>query len=228
MLEHRPQAGEIDRFDAIDEERRMRISDICAGRLRERAQRQIGAVGIHRPGKRDLAPPRPRRPHIDGDMPVRQDFGFEQPGRGLDPNPWVTRLAVQQFGDTAGGIAAGLGLAAVRIADPHQELSRGMTRRLEQDQLIATDTGAPIGKRGYGLGTHRDRGTTKIEHDKIIAEPVHFQERDFAHGAAYMAARPAVSNAEAPSADWAPAPPSQAWGVKLREAASCRASPPDG
>jgi len=61
-----------------------------------------------------------------------------------------------------------------------------MTRRLQHDQLIATDAGASIGERRYALRAHRYGGTPKIEHDKIIAEPVHFEERDLAHGAAYM------------------------------------------
>ena len=71
-----------------------------------------------------------------------------------------------------------------------------MTRRLEQDHLIASDAGAPISKRGHAPRADRYRRTAKIEHDKIVAEPVHLEERDLAHGAAYMAPRPPVSNAE--------------------------------
>jgi hypothetical protein len=72
-----------------------------------------------------------------------------------------------------------------------------VTRRFEQDQLIASDSGAPISKRAYALRADRYRRTAKIEHDKIVAEPVHLEKRDLAHDAAYMAAWPVLSNAEA-------------------------------
>jgi hypothetical protein len=72
-----------------------------------------------------------------------------------------------------------------------------MTRRFEKDHLIASDTGAPIGERVHAPRADRYRVTAKIKHDKIIAEPVHFEERDLAHDAAYMAAWPVLSNAEA-------------------------------
>ena len=37
--------------------------------------------------------------------------------------------------------------------------------------------------------------TAAVEHDKIVAEPMHLAERDVRHAAAYMAARPGMSNA---------------------------------
>jgi hypothetical protein len=70
-----------------------------------------------------------------------------------------------------------------------------MARRLEQDDLIASDAGPPICQSACGSGAKRDRAAAKIEHDKIVAEPVHFEKRDLAHRAAYMAARAALSNA---------------------------------
>jgi hypothetical protein len=72
-----------------------------------------------------------------------------------------------------------------------------MTRRFEKDHLIASDPGAPIGERAYTPRADGYRATAKIEHDKIVAEPVHLEKRDLAHDAAYMAAWPVLSNAEA-------------------------------
>src|ERR1700739_4201197 len=73
-----------------------------------------------------------------------------------------------------------------------------MARRLEQDDLIASDAGAPIRQPARGSGAERDRAAAEIEHDKIVAEPVHFEKRDLAHRAAYMAAGTALSNAAEP------------------------------
>src|SRR5437762_10921883 len=102
---------------------------------------------------------------------------------------------MEQVGDAAGGVAASLGLAAVRVVDAHQNLGRGVARRLEQNDLIAADAGPPIRQPACGCGAERDRAAAKIEHDKIVAEPVHFETRDLAHRAAYMAAGSALSNA---------------------------------
>lgn len=72
-----------------------------------------------------------------------------------------------------------------------------MAWRLEQDDLIASDAGPPIRQPSCRSGAERNRTAAKIEHDKIVAEPVHFEKRDLAHRAAYMAARTALSNAVA-------------------------------
>ncbi len=130
----------------------------------------------------------------------RRIFRFEKASNGLDPSVRLAGLATQEVGDAARGVAAGFGLAAIGIADAHQNPSRGMTRRFEEDHLIASDAGAAIGERAYTPCADGYRATAKIEHDKVIAEPVHLEERDLAHGAAYMAARPVLSNAEAPGA----------------------------
>src|SRR6202011_1038775 len=74
--------------------------------------------------------------------------------------------------------------AAICIADAHQDLCRGMARRLQQDDLIASDAGPPIRQPAYGCGAERDRTATKVKHDKIVAEPMHFVKRDLAHAAA--------------------------------------------
>ena len=102
---------------------------------------------------------------------------------GIDNGP-LAGLAMEQIGDAARGIAAGLGRAAICIADAHQDLGRGMARRLQQDDLIASDAGPPIRQPAYGCGAERDRTATKVEHDKIVAEPMHFVKRDLAHDAA--------------------------------------------
>jgi hypothetical protein len=70
-----------------------------------------------------------------------------------------------------------------------------MARRLKQDDLITSDAGSPICQSACGSDTKRDRVAAKIEHDKIVAEPMHLEKRDSPHRAAYMAARTVLSNA---------------------------------
>jgi len=179
----------------------VRIADICASRLCERADDQIDPIGIGGSGERDFRPLGARQSHIDGDVPVGEDCGFEQPSQGLDPNLPVPRLPEQQVGDAAGGIPACLGLATIGIANPHHNTSLRMTRRLEQDQLVAADAGTPIGERRHILCPQRDGVASTIENDEIVPEPVHLEKRDPAHRAAYMAAGPALSNTEAATPD---------------------------
>src|SRR6516165_97404 len=53
---------------------------------------------------------------------------------------------------------------------------------LEQDHLIAADAGPPVGQRACSLGVDRDRRASAVEHDEVVAEAVHLEERDLAHG----------------------------------------------
>jgi len=78
-------------------------------------------------------------------------------------------------------------------------------RRLKDDQLIASNAGAAIRERAYTLSAHWYRRMAKIEHDEIVAEPVHLEKRDLGHSAAYMAPRPTLSNAAAAGALVGPA-----------------------
>ena len=60
-----------------------------------------------------------------------------------DPPSPVSRI--DEPGDAARGIAAGLDLAAVGVADAHEELRAPVVRRLEHDQLVAADAGMAVG-----------------------------------------------------------------------------------
>src|ERR1700730_4789063 len=56
-----------------------------------------------------------------------------------------------------------------------------MMRRFEHDHLVATDAGSPIGQRAGARRIDRNRRAAAIEHNKVVAETVHFEERDLAH-----------------------------------------------
>src|SRR5207248_7596895 len=97
----------------------------------------------------------------------------------------------------AGAVAAGLGLAAIGIEDAHSHSRRGVARRLDQDQLVAANAGTPVGDGARRLGIDRDGVMALVQHDEVVAEPMHLAEADLRHAAAYMAGRAAMSNAAA-------------------------------
>src|SRR6267143_2590444 len=88
---------------------------------------------------------------------------------------------MQQGGHATRGVAAGLGLAAVGVADAHRHLGRRMTRPLEQDHLVAADTGSPIRQRACACRINHNRRTATVEHDEVVAKAMHFEERDLTH-----------------------------------------------
>src|SRR5438067_4880354 len=191
----RPDLSEVDLLGTRHKEGGVRIADIGANRLPQWTEREIDPIGVHLAGERDIAPAGARRPHIDRDILVRQHLGFEETGDCLDARPAVAGFLGEQPGDAAGGVAASLGLTAIGIDDAHRYLCRRMARRLDQDQLIAADPDTPVGDIPRHLGIDRDGIAAPIEHDEIVAEPMHFTEADLRHAAAYMAGRATMSNA---------------------------------
>ena len=73
----------------------------------------------------------------------------------MPPAVSIAGLAALEQGDAAGGVAAGLDLAAVGVADAHPDV--GDVGGLEQDQLVAADAGAAVGDRPRPRRVHRDR-----------------------------------------------------------------------
>src|SRR5207302_1230337 len=144
---------------------------------------EIGAIGVHLAGERDVAPAGARRTHIDRHAAVRQQLGRQQPGDGFNGYMSVAGFFRDQPGDAAAGVAAGLGLAAVGVEDAHQQPRRPIARWVDQDHLVAADAGAAIGQSARRRGVNRDRMPTPVEHDKVVAETVHLAEPDLRHGA---------------------------------------------
>ena len=165
-----PERREIDRVDVVDKKRRVRVADIGADRLRQRTGRQIDAIGVHRAGERDS-----RQPIRAGPISTEMRPSGRLRLRAARPRsrsaPAGRRSREDQIGDAAGGIAAGLGLAAVGIADAHQDLGRRMARRLEQDQLVAADAGTPIGERASALRRARQRCGDRSSTTKSLPSP---------------------------------------------------------
>ena len=88
----------------------------------------------------------------------------------------------EQAGDAACAVAASLGLAAVRVMDAHEHLRPRVARRLEQQHLVAADAGAPVGDGARRRRVDRNRVAALVEHDEIVADPVHLAKGDARHG----------------------------------------------
>ena len=103
-----------------------------------------------------------------------------------------TRSAVlvhQQPRHAARGIAAALHLAAIGVEDAHGGIG-AVAGAFDHDDLIAADAEPPVGDGARGRGVQRKPLFARVEHDEIVAQPVHFQERG--HGRAYIGASPLV------------------------------------
>ena len=75
-------------------------------------------IGFRR--QRDLVPVAARNTHVDRHQPVTRAFHRQQVGAGADPY-LVAVDFVQKYGaDAARGIAAGIDLAPVGVADAHE------------------------------------------------------------------------------------------------------------
>ena len=85
-------------------------------------------------------------------------------------------LGGDQRRHAARGIAASAHLAAVGVPDAHEHV--GLARRLERDDLIAADALFPVGDGAHRIRLKPERMRPRIEHDEVVAEPVHLAEGD--------------------------------------------------
>ena len=101
----------------------------------------------------------------------RRELFEEAAGVGLCRD---RRRSAEQRRDTARGIAASLNFAAIGIIYTHER--RRAVGRLDNDQLIATDAGMPVGQSAHLRAGQRQRGFARVEHNKIVAQPVHLEK----------------------------------------------------
>ena len=153
---------------------------------------QASRTGMSRQSRRGRA-------HVDRDH--RQAVGaragllrFEQAGDGLHRHLVGLALVHHHRGDAARGVAAGAGLAAVGIVDAHEDVGLAIGRRLEHDQLVAADAQPAVGDGAAALDRQVERRRAAVEHDEIVAQPVHLEERRCTLMRRYMAVRPGQRN----------------------------------
>ena len=164
-LDHWAEPFEIDGFGIVDEEDDMRVADIDGERGLKILPADRHRARVHRISERDLVPIETWNAHVDAGAGAVRDARDDASQR-LDP----LHAAFQQ-GHAPRGVAAGLHLAAVGIEDPHAKVRD--FGRLDQDELVAADAGAPIGNRPGKGSIQRDRLFAPVDHDEIVAEAVH-------------------------------------------------------
>src|SRR4029453_16755094 len=76
----------------------------------------------------------------------------------------------------ARGVAAGAAPPAIGVPDAHECI--GLTRGFERNDLVAADALLPVGDGADGIGREGERASARVDHDKIVAEPVHLAEPD--------------------------------------------------
>ena len=169
MFDFRAEPVEFYRAAILGEEYHMRVANIERGGGFEQIPGDRHLVRVDRIGERHLIPFKARLAHVHCDVAAAR-VNRQQPAQRFNPQ----RRADQQP-DRAGGIAAGFDLAAVLIEDPHLEVGRAGW--LQQDQLVAANSGAPVSQcRSERSGHHRHAISTRVEHDEIVAQSMHFDE----------------------------------------------------
>lgn len=69
----------------------------------------------------------------------------EQPDDGFDDRVIAAGLFHHQIGNAARRVAAGLDLRTVGVENAHEHVGMGVLGKLDDDELIAADAGAPVG-----------------------------------------------------------------------------------
>ena len=142
--------------------------------------------------ERDVAPAEFRHAHVDGDghaLEGRRPAALLRGRASSDAHaPACVRIAAlsrplslhQQPADAAGGVAAGLDLAAVGVVDAHEGVGAGFGR-LDGDELVEADAGRAVGKPRGSPPASGARSAPRVNDQKIVAEAVHLEERDHGH-----------------------------------------------
>src|SRR5262245_46009491 len=176
------EAGKVVRYDILDEENAVGVTDIDNRRCAETQVCEVRQLDcsrvIERLAERDLVPLEARDAQVDGDAAVLSDRRRQHPALRLDADVRRPALGDEQCRHAARSIAARADLATVCIPNAHENV--GKIGGLERYHLVATDASAPVGDRGNLRGAERKRPSARIEHDEIVAESVHLAELDAA------------------------------------------------
>jgi hypothetical protein len=126
---------------------------------------------IHLPRQGDVAPGGADLAHVDRDLAGLLADGVEQARLGLDRAALPAGFRHDQGGDATRCVSAGLDLAAVGVADAHENVRRAVRRRLHGDQLVAADADAAV---GHGAGGRRVDSARASTTTKSLPRPCIF------------------------------------------------------
>ena len=78
--------------------------------------------------------------------------------------------------EAAGAVAALLDLATIGVEDAVAEIDAGLPRRLDQQDLVATDPEMAVGKKTQLFRRQRQRLAHAVEDNEIVAQTMHLRE----------------------------------------------------
>lgn len=171
MLDLVSASGEVHRLGILDKECAVRVAH--ARRDRISFDRQV--KGIHLSRERDLLPTREGRAHIDPGQPAAGILAFQHAARCPKTERACSSLVHKMAGDTARCIAAGGSGGSVRVEEG--EPSIRLVVAFNDRELIESHTSVPVPHGTRQCSRHSPSALTAVDHDKVVAEPVHLHER---------------------------------------------------
>ena len=119
--------------------------------------------------------------HIDGDQTVRLKARHDNARGGTDADLGGQRKAfvMHKAHEATRTVAALLDLATVGVEDTVIKIGTGAARQLDLQNLIAADAETTVGELAQLRNAQSQRRARRIEHDKVIAQPVHLGEWQF-------------------------------------------------
>ncbi len=171
MLDRRAVPGQIHRLGIRHQEDAMRIAHAHRRRRARDRQRQR----VRRLGQRDLGPVELRRSHVDRGQPAAGIDRHQQPALGQQRQPVAAGFGHQMPGDAAGGIAAGGRSRAVGVEEAQPRI--GIAGGLDHHQLVEADAAMPVAQRPRQRRRHHGTAAPLVDDHEVVAQPVHFHER---------------------------------------------------
>ena len=176
-LQCRPLPRHVDRVGIRDEQHAMRVSH--ANGNRSTGQWQVQR--IHGPGKRHLGPVQLRLAHVDADQPIGAAQGVQCAACRADAHAVLPCPPHHMIRDAARGIAAGAGPGAVAVPEIQRDI--GVIRIPDFRQLVESDAAIAVPQRACQRSRCHRPASARVDHDKVVAQPMHFHEGQSGYGA---------------------------------------------
>ena len=108
----------------------------------------------------------------------RFERGLDHSSARFDPDGALggQSLVADEMHEAARAVAALLDLATIGVEYPVAKIDVGASRLFHEQNLVAADTEVPVGNAPDLRRCERDVFAHAIEHDKIVAKPLHFRE----------------------------------------------------
>src|SRR5581483_7749788 len=159
-----------------------------------------------------------RRAHVDAHASVGEELDGHRAGRAFEAYGARAErpVAAQPGRDATHTVAALQGRAAVRVVYSVAKCTSGIARGVDRQQLIETHAEAAVADARDRSRIEAERPFAAIDHDEIVADPVHLREVQVHRGerGAFIARGrnlPQRSGRESSQAAWATMRPARVW-----------------